>query len=83
MNATMVLLAYAASACLALGVLFVFHRRRWYWHILSVLAAAGLALMPPLVTPSSPGYDLGMGATLAFLFIWGLAAPFFPTHHVG
>jgi hypothetical protein len=70
-------IVYGSSALLALLLLAIFRARRWYWHVLSVLAAFGIGL-----TPIPPRYNtnevtLAIGFVFTFLFLWGAAAPFF------
>jgi hypothetical protein len=51
MQTTWVVVAYGASIAVALRLVYLFHSR-WYWHVLSILAAFGVGLTPPL-----PGFD--------------------------
>lgn len=78
MLAMWVFLAYGASVVLALVLLYLFHSR-WYWHVLSVLAAFAVGLSPPVNGWDGPGRDLIYGSVFLFLLVWGLGEPFL--HH--
>jgi len=80
----MVLLIYGAMAILALALLYFFHAN-WYWHVLSVVAALGIGMMPPGMIPVpaewGPARDIILGSLFTFLVIWGIATPLFRRHH--
>jgi len=73
----MVFLAYLASAFAALLLLHFLRARKWYWHVISVLAALVIGLVPLPEPLQSPQGTLVVGVTFLFLFLWGVAAPFF------
>ncbi len=74
MDTLRVFLVYGTALALAAALLYFF-RARWYWHLLSVMAAIGLGLIPGLRDWGVP--DLAVGWTFVFLFVWGAAAPLF------
>jgi hypothetical protein len=74
MQTVWVAVAYLFAVLLALALLYTFHAR-WYWHVLSVLAALAIGLAPPPEGWHPP--DLLVGSVFLFLFVWGIAAPFF------
>jgi hypothetical protein len=80
----MVLLIYGAMAVLALALLYFFHAN-WYWHILSVVVALAIGIMPPDMIPVPTAWgatrDMIVGSLFTFLVIWGIAAPLFRRHH--
>ena len=80
----MVLLIYGAMAILALVFLYCFHAN-WYWHVLSVVVALGIGMMPPdfIPVPATWGATrvIIIGSVFTFLVIWGIAAPLFVRHH--
>jgi hypothetical protein len=71
-------LAFGSAILLALALLYAFHAR-WYWHVLSILAALAIGLTPPPERWRPP--DLLVGSVFLFLFVWGLGAPLFRAHH--
>ncbi len=72
MSTFVVVAVYLAAIAIPVALLYFFHARAWYWHVLSLVAALALGFMP---TP--PGWDtytmsLVMGFAFALLMIWGL-----------
>ena len=80
MLAMWVFVAYGASVALALLLVYLFHAR-WYWHVLSVLAAFVVGLTPPLAGFDGPTRDLIYGTVFLFLLVWGLGEPFVHRFH--
>lgn len=78
MQLVWVALAFGSAILLALILLYCF-RARWYWHVLSVLAALAIGLTRPPEGWHPP--DLLVGSVFLFLFVWGIGAPFFRAHH--
>jgi hypothetical protein len=85
MNSLVVVLVYGAAFAGALGLLYFFGHRKWYWHALSVAAALVAGLVPPPAGWQGAAYDLALGFVFVVLFVWGLGAPLFdrphPFHH--
>jgi len=73
----MVFVVFGVAVLLALGLLYWFHARAWYWHLLSVAAALGVGFMPPLVANRTVYYDMAIGFVFLLLLVWGAAAPLF------
>jgi hypothetical protein len=80
MLAMWVFVAYGASVALALLLVYLFHSR-WYWHVLSVLAAFVVGLTPPLPWFDGPTRDLLYGSVFLFLLVWGLGELFVHRFH--
>jgi len=80
MSTIVVCVVYGLSAGLALLLLYLFHAR-WYWHVLSVLAALAVGFSPPLGAWNGPSRDLVYGFVILFLVVWGLGEPFFHRFH--
>lgn len=80
----MVFLIYGAAAVLALVLLYCFHAH-WYWHVMSVVVALVIGMMPPDMIPVPAAWgtmrDIILGSIFTFLVIWGIAAPLFVRHH--
>ncbi|HWB98589.1 MAG TPA: hypothetical protein VG672_17890 [Bryobacteraceae bacterium] len=82
MSSMWVFLSYGVSLALAVLLLYFFHARSWYWHMLSVLCALALGLLPPLEKWQGPAYDLMLGSVFVFLLIWGIGGMLmFKTRH--
>jgi hypothetical protein len=79
MAITWVFLAYGVCVILALLLVYLFHSR-WYWHVLSVLAALGVGLTPP-IEGLGPARDMIYGCVFLFLLVWGGAEPFMHRFH--
>lgn len=81
MSTTVVFVAYAGSLALALLLLYWFHAK-WYWHVLSVIAAFIIGLAPP---PEGltwrPVFDLMVGCVFVFLLVWGAGEIFLHRYH--
>lgn len=73
----LVVAVYGASALLALLLLYIFHPKAWYWHVLSVLLALVIGLIPFPEGWHSPVADLVVGAIFIFFFLWGVCAPLY------
>lgn len=80
MSTMLAYVVYGFSVVLALVFVYLFHAR-WYWHVLSVLAALGIGFSPPLPGWEGPGRDLVYGFVVLFLLVWGVAEPFMHHHH--
>lgn len=77
-----VILAFCAAAALALLVLYRFRAKAWYWHLLSLALAVAIVKIPrpsiPIPTlPDENWVYVPVGIVAVFLFLWGIAAPFF------
>jgi hypothetical protein len=66
------ILVYAAALGLPLYLLYRFHSRPWYWHLLAIVAAAGLGTVPIPPTLQGPVFDLIFGFVFVALLIWGV-----------
>ena len=83
MSSVWVVVSYGSSVVLALLLLYYFHARTWYWHILSAGVALALGLVPVPAGWQSPRTDLMVGFLFLLLLVWGLAAPLFRYLEVG
>ena len=77
MSTTLVFAAYGGAALLALILLFLMRAKAWYWHVLSVIVALVIGLIPIPPQFNTPRITLLIGAIFIFLFLWGIAAPGF------
>jgi hypothetical protein len=75
-----VFILYGLSVLLALVLLYWFHAR-WYWHVLSVLAALAIGFSPPLPGWAGPSRDVAYGIVIMFLLVWGIGEPFLHRFH--
>jgi hypothetical protein len=79
MSTLTVLAVYLAAVALAVALLYLLRHLSWHWHVLSLVAALAVGLMPPAPGYQGPGYDLTIGFLFIVLFLWGLGMPLF--HH--
>ncbi|HEY3442691.1 MAG TPA: hypothetical protein VGK29_18160 [Paludibaculum sp.] len=82
MTFSMVALAYTAAFAAAIFLLWRFSNIKWYWHLLAVVAAIGLGLMPPLPVPITAVYDMIIGVVFLLLVVWGIGEPVFKVFHI-
>jgi hypothetical protein len=80
MSTMLVYVVYGFSVALALFLVFLFHAR-WYWHVLSVLAALAIGFSPPVRGWDGLTRDLVYGSVFLFLVVWGLAEPLVHRFH--
>ena len=80
MSTMLVYVVYGFSVALALVFVYLFHAR-WYWHVLSVVAALAVGFSPPVAGWEGPSRDLAYGFVVLFLLVWGLAEPFVHRFH--
>jgi hypothetical protein len=80
MSTILVYVVYGFSVALALFFVYLFHAR-WYWHVLSVLAALAVGFSPPVRGWEGPSRDLVYGFVFLFLVVWGLAEPLVHRFH--
>jgi hypothetical protein len=68
-----VFMIYGAAFALGLAMTWWFRPVRWYWHLLSIAAAIGIGLMPPVDNLKGPLWDMTTGAMFVFLITWGVS----------
>jgi hypothetical protein len=66
------MLAYCGAVALAIGLLYTFESRRWYWHALSLALAFAIGFAPTRAGSDNPVADLITGFPIIFLLFWGL-----------
>ena len=81
MPSSIPILVYSIVALVAIGLLYYFGARAWYWHALAFLTGAAIGVTPIPPQYAGPVTDVAIGATFFFLMIWGLLAPAFRTPH--
>jgi lysylphosphatidylglycerol synthetase-like protein (DUF2156 family) len=74
MPLSLVALCYGSAMVLSLYLLWHFGVKRWYWHVLSVLLALAIGLVPLREPWNGPATTLVVGWVFIFLAVWGLAA---------
>jgi len=80
MSTVLVYVVYGFSVLLAFFFLYLFHTR-WYWHVLSVLAALAIGFAPPIPGWVGESRDVAYGFAVLFLLVWGLGEPFIHRFH--
>ena len=81
MPAAVLFAVYGSAAVVALVLLHLFRGVRWYWHILALLVAFAVGLVPLPESWQSPYRDVIVGAVFLLLFVWGVGFPLFRKHH--
>jgi hypothetical protein len=74
---------YLGALALAVFLLQHFGSAHWSWHVLSIIAALGLGLIPAPDSLHGPGVDLAFGWVFVLLATWGIGGivAFHPHHH--
>ncbi len=81
MTTTVVFAAYAAALLVALWLLYRRHVA-WYWHVLAVIVALVIGLIPtPEAMVGNRVFDLVVGSLFVFLMAWGLGEIFMHGRH--
>ena len=76
MFSVLAILIYAAAIAVPAWLLYHFGSGGWYWHVLAVLAAVALGLVPLPAALDRPLYELMVGFVFVFLMVWGLGGMF-------
>jgi hypothetical protein len=82
MNTWIVALCYAGVVALSAWLLWRFSHIRWYWHLMSIVLAFGIGLMPMKESWNRPSFDLIVGSVFLFLLFWGAGEWAFRWFHV-
>lgn len=72
MSSTLVLAVYLVALAIPLFLLYRFRAQAWYWHILCVVAAFALGLIPTPPEWKTQVLDMVFGFAFIFLLVWGL-----------
>ena len=65
-------MAYLAALGIAVLLLQHFGSAHWSWHVLAILAALGLGLMPAPDSLPGPAADILCGSVFICLMTWGI-----------
>ena len=68
---------YGGAALIALALLYFLRARAWYWHVLSLVVALTVGLIPIPPKYNTTQGTLVIGSVFVFFLLWGVAAPFF------
>jgi hypothetical protein len=74
-------LVYLSGMGLPILLLYRFHSQSWYWHVLAMLGAIALGLLPIPADLQRPGFDLVFGFVFIFLMVWGGGGLLLPAAH--
>ncbi len=77
-----IVLCYAGVLILSAWLLWRFSHVRWYWHVLGIVVAIGIGLMPMREAWNRPSIDLLIGAVILLLLCWGAGEWAFRWFHV-
>jgi hypothetical protein len=77
MSILWVFMVYGCAAALAFVLLYFARAKSWYWHVISVLLALVIGLVPIPPRFNNSQTTLVIGFFFTFLMLWGVAAPFF------
>ena len=72
MYSLLAFLVYLAAVVIPVYLLYRFHSQAWYWHVLAILAAMAVGLVPTPPEWKSRGFDLLFGFVLVWLMVWGI-----------
>lgn len=76
------IVAYLAALAIAVLLLQYFGSAHWSWHVLAIVAALALGLMPAPDLLRGPGVDLAFGFVFILLTSWGIGGiVVFRPHH--
>jgi thiol:disulfide interchange protein len=67
-----ILLEAVVALSLPIFLLYRFRSQAWYWHVLAVIVALVIGLMPATVLPQSEVRDMLYGFAFVFLMLWGI-----------
>jgi hypothetical protein len=81
MSATFAFLVYLLAIGIPLYFLYRFHSQAWYWHVLALLAALAIGLIPTPPEWKTALLDLVFGSTMVLLLIWGIGGLVTPRVH--
>jgi hypothetical protein len=65
-------LIYLLAIGIPISLLYRFHPQSWYWHLLAIVAAFGLGMVPTPATWKTVGFDLAIGFVFVLLLVWGV-----------
>jgi hypothetical protein len=77
MSALLIPAVYGAAVLLAAAILYYYEPKPWYLHLLSLVAAFAVGLMPTPEGWHGKAYDLTAGFLFVFLFLWGIGGAVF------
>jgi hypothetical protein len=70
----MAILVYLLALGISVHLLHCFHSRALYWHVLAILGALGIGLIPTPPAWKTAASDLTFGFVIILLLVWGLGA---------
>jgi len=75
-------LLYLLAIGLPIFLLYRFHSRSWYWHLLALAAAMALGFVPTPPAWKTEALDLVFGFAFILLLVWGIGGlvVFHPRH---
>ena len=81
MSSTVVVPIYLLAIGIPAYLLYRFHSQSWFWHVLAILAAFALGLMPTPPEFKTVTWDLVFGFTFVALMSWGIGGLLFYRTH--
>ncbi len=72
MSMTLAVLVYLLAFAIPVYLLYLFFSKAWYWHVLAILAASALGLVPTPPEWKTAGFDLAFGFVIVALLVWGI-----------
>lgn len=82
MNNWAVFFSYSGVLALSVWLLWRYSHVRWYWHLVSVVLAFGVGMMPMRESWNRPSIDLLVGSMFLLLLFWGAGEWAFRLFHV-
>jgi len=69
---SMAVLVYLLAISIPVYLLHHFHPQAWYWHVLAILCALGIGLIPTPPAWKTTASDLIFGFVMSLLLVWGV-----------
>jgi hypothetical protein len=65
-------LVYLLAIGVPIFLLYLFRSQAWYWHLLAIVAALGIGLVPTPAEWKTAGLDVAFGFLFILLLVWGV-----------
>jgi len=66
------ILVYLLAIGIPVYLLHHFHSQAWYWHVLAILGALGIGMVPTPPAWKTAASDLIFGFVIGLMLVWGI-----------